>query len=64
MSNTVTINQSILDELENQCERQSTKNYRGVEVDYRTLRALIAEIKRSRLVAERFSCESGLIVNL
>lgn len=38
------LNQNILDELKHQCDRQATKNYRGVEVDYRTLRALIAEI--------------------
>lgn len=48
------INQGILDELKHQCERQSQKNYRGVEVDYRTLRALIAEVERGRLVELRF----------
>lgn len=50
----MTINQSVIDELTEQCDRQSKRNYKCVEVDYRTLRALLAEIERSRLVNLRF----------
>lgn len=54
MTNQVKITESILSEIDHQCDRQSEKNYRGVEVDYRTLKALIAEIRRGRLVDLRF----------
>ena len=52
----VKITEDILDELEHQCRRQADgkKNYRGVEVDYRTLQALIEEIRRGRVVNLRF----------
>ena len=50
----VKINQAILDELRTQATRQSKRNYRQVEVDCRTLLALIHEIERCRLVDLRF----------
>lgn len=54
MESGVTINQTILDELRHQAERQSKRNYRCVEIDCRTVLALISEIERSRLVELRF----------
>jgi hypothetical protein len=47
------IKQEILDELRNQAARQSQRNYKCVEVDCRTLLAMIHEIERHRLVVER-----------
>lgn len=58
------ITQPVLDELRKQAERQAQRNYKAIEIDCRTVLALVAEIERSRAVAERFSCENGLIAKL
>lgn len=56
----MTINQSILDELRKQAERQQLRNYKAIEIDCRTVLALIAEIERSRLVELRFEAVPDL----
>ena len=48
------INQKLIDELKAQAEKQATRNYKWLEIDARTLLALLAEIERSRLVDLRF----------
>lgn len=58
MTQAAKINETILSELRKQAERQSKHNYKAVEVDYRTLLALITEIERGRLVGLRFERSS------
>lgn len=50
---------SILDELEHQAKIQGRKNYSGVEVDYRTLLAMVKEIKENRNASFGLSIVSG-----
>lgn len=49
----MSITQPILDELRSQANRQSQRNYKQVEVDCRTLLAIVYEVEQSRLVAQR-----------
>ena len=48
------ITQTLIDELRTQAKKQSQRNYKWLEIDARTLLALLAEIERSRLVELRF----------
>ena len=52
------LTESILAELRHQCERQATRNYKAVEVDHRTLLALLNEVERGRVVALRFEVQT------
>lgn len=51
------LTQAILDELKHQADRQSKRNYKCVEVDFRTVFALVEEIERVRSVCVR--CENA-----
>jgi hypothetical protein len=53
-SDSVKINQKLLDSLKAEAERQLTRNYKWLEIDARTLKALIMEVERGRLVDLRF----------
>ena len=53
MSTAVKINQAILDEMKHQAQRQAKRNYKCIEIEVRTVLALIHEIERSRLVDVR-----------
>ena len=44
------ITDGILEELRKQSEKQLLRNYKGVEVDARTLLQLLSEIDNSRLI--------------